>query len=46
MPGSDGGEIAMDEGDGHGAFPDGGGAALDRAVADIARGEESGHAGF
>lgn len=36
----------MDEGDGHGAFTNGGRAALDGAVADIASGEESRHAGF
>ena len=36
----------MDEGDGHGAFTDGGSATLDGAVTNVAGGEDTGHAGF
>ena len=46
VSGSDGGEVAVDEGDGHSAFADGRGATLDGAVTNVAGGEESGYAGF
>jgi hypothetical protein len=40
------GQIAVDEGDGHGAFAYGGGAAFYGAVADVAGCEYAGYAGF
>ena len=40
------GQVAVDGADGHRSLPDGAGDSLDRAVADVAGGEDPGQAGL